>query len=69
MAATEQPSVPRKSSSDSIDSAPWVDEVLRDLYASRDAYAGEHGNDLDRIVADLTRREKTSEVRRFREPE
>ena len=66
MATTEQPSVPRMNSSDS---APWVDEVLRDLYASRDVYAEEHGNDLDRIFADLTRREKTSEVRLFREPE
>ena len=39
------------------------------FYASRDAYAEEHGNDLDRIFADLTRREKTSEERVFREPE
>ena len=31
-------------------------ERLRGLYASRDAYAEEHGNDLDRIFADLTRR-------------
>lgn len=66
MATTEQPSVPRKNSSDLV---PWVDEVLRELYASRDAYAEEHGNDLDRIFADLARREKTSEVRLFREPE
>jgi hypothetical protein len=48
---------------------PRVDDVLRDLYASRDAYAEEHGNDLDRIFADLTQREKTSEVRLVREPE
>ena len=66
MATTEQPSVPRKNSSDS---APWIDEVLRELYASRDAYAEEHGNDLDRIFSDLTRKEKTSEMRLFREPE
>jgi len=46
-----------------------ISEAVEDLYASRDAYAEEHGNDLDRIFADLTRREKTSEVRRFREPE
>ena len=52
MSATEQPFAPRKNSSDS---ASWVDEVLRDLYASRDAYAEEHGNDVDRIFADLTR--------------
>jgi hypothetical protein len=53
MATTEQPSVPRKSSSD------WQfeeDEVLRDLYAQRDAYAAEHGYDLRRIYEDLQAR-------------
>ena len=58
MAATEQSSVPRKNS---FNSTPWIDEVLRDLYASRDAYAEEHGNDLERIFADLMRREKASD--------
>jgi hypothetical protein len=28
------------------------DEVLRQVYAARDAYAAEHGHDLDRIYAD-----------------
>ena len=32
-------------------------EVLRQVYAARDAYAAEHGRDLDRIYADLKRRE------------
>ena len=31
--------------------------MLRDLYVVRDAYAVEHGHDLDRIYADLKRRE------------
>jgi hypothetical protein len=64
MATTEQPSVPPKNSCDA--NAP-IDEVLRELYAVRDAYAAEHGNDLDRIFADLKRREGTSEVVLFRE--
>jgi len=64
MATTEQQSVPRKNSCDTDVS---IDEVLRELYAVRDAYAAEHGHDLDRIFADLKRREKTSEVPLFRE--
>lgn len=38
--------------------------MLREVYASRDAYAAEHGYDLDRIYADLKRRELTSQLRR-----
>ena len=41
---------------------PWEDEVLRDLYAVRDAYAAENGYDLDRIYADLKRREAHSRL-------
>jgi hypothetical protein len=41
-----------------------MDDVLRDLYAARDAYAAEHGYDLNRIFADLKRREQSSELRR-----
>jgi hypothetical protein len=40
------------------------DEVLREVYAVRDAYAAEHGDDLDRICADLKYREAKSRFRR-----
>jgi hypothetical protein len=60
MATRKQPSAPRKSS---CEQEPWEDEVLRELYAERDAYAAEHGNDLDRIYADLKRREAMSHLR------
>jgi hypothetical protein len=43
---------------------PWDDEVLREVYATRDAYAAKHGYDLDRIYADLKRREASSGLRR-----
>ena len=43
---------------------PWEDEVLREVYAVRDAYAAEHGYDLNRIYADLKRREENSRLRR-----
>lgn len=43
---------------------PWEDAVLREVYAARDAYAAEHGYDLDRIYADLKRREAKSRLRR-----
>jgi hypothetical protein len=34
------------------------DEILREVHAVRDAYAAEHGYSLDRILADLKRREE-----------
>lgn len=40
------------------------DEVLREVYAVRDAYAAEHEYDLDRIYADLKRREVNSRLHR-----
>ncbi len=40
------------------------DEVLREVYAVRDAYAQEHGYDLDRMYADLKRREHSNRLRR-----
>ena len=44
------------------------DEVLRQVYAARDAYAAEHGHDLDRIYADLKRRENQSRLPRVPTP-
>ena len=46
---------------------PSEDEVLREVYTVRDAYAAEHGYDLDRIYADLKRRETKSRLRRANE--
>ena len=40
MAARKRPSVPRKSVSGQN---AWDDEVLREVYSRRDAYAAEHG--------------------------
>lgn len=48
------------------DQKPWEDEVLTDLYAVRDAYAAEHDYDLDRIYADLKRREAQSPLKRLK---
>jgi hypothetical protein len=61
MATPKRPSVLLKSSSDQ---KPREDEVLREVYAARDAYAAEHGYDLDRIYADLKRREAKSRLHR-----
>lgn len=60
MAIQKRKSAHPKSSSDY---EPWEDEVLRDVYATRDDYAAEHGYDLDRIYADLKRREASSLLR------
>lgn len=62
MATAKQPSAPRKSLSEH---ASWDDEVLREAYANRDAYAAEHGHDLDRIYADLKKREAASMLKRI----
>jgi hypothetical protein len=62
MATTEQQSALRKNSSEE----KWEeDEVLREVYAERDAYAAEHGYDLDRLYADLKGREAMSSLRRI----
>ena len=60
MATRKRPSAPRKSL---CEQKPWEDEILREVYAVRDAYAAEHGYDLDRIYADLKRREANSCLR------
>ena len=64
MATQKRPSVPRKSLPDQ---KPWEDEVLREVYTARDAYAAEHGYDLDRIYADLKHREANSRLCRANE--
>jgi len=65
MATQRQPSAPRKSLRER---KPWEDEVLREVYEVRDAYAAEHGYDLDRIYADLKRREASSRLTRTDAP-
>ena len=62
MDTTKQPSAPQKNSSEQN---PWEDEVLREVYAERDAYAAEHGYDLDRLYSDLKGREATSSLHRI----
>ena len=61
MATPKRPSVRRKSLSEQ---KPEGEEVLQAVYAERDSYAAEHGYDLDRIYADLKRREASSDLSR-----
>jgi hypothetical protein len=61
MATQTPPSVRPKTLSER---APCEDEVLQEVYAVRDTYAAEHDHDLDRIYADLKRRETNSHLRR-----
>ena len=44
---------------------PFVDELLEEVYAQRDAYAAEHDYNLDRILADLKLREAERTMRRL----
>ena len=37
----------------------YTDEIIAEVWRNRDAYVQEHHNNLDEIVADLRRREKT----------
>ncbi len=57
MAIPKRRSVPPKSSSEMQASD---DSVLKEVYEARDAFAAEHGYDLDGIYADLKRREAKS---------
>ena len=61
MATTKRQSAHRKSL---CEQKPWEDEVLREVYAERDAYAAEHDYDLNRLFADLKGREFRSSLRR-----
>lgn len=61
MATPKRPSAHRKNLPEKD---PWEDEVLREVYANRDAWANEHGYDLDRIYRDLKRLEAESRLRR-----
>lgn len=61
MVIRKRQSALRKNSSER---KPWEDEVLRNVYAVRDAYAAEHDYDLDRIYTDLKQRERSSRLRR-----
>jgi hypothetical protein len=64
MATRKQSSVLRKNSSKKdLKAEPWFDEILEEVYAAKDKYAAEHGYDLDRIYADLKRREAASNLR------
>jgi hypothetical protein len=36
----------------------YTDEIIAEVWRNRDAYAKEHHNNLDEIVADLRKREK-----------
>ena len=35
------------------------DEIIAEVWRNREAYAKQHDHDLDKIVADLLRRQKT----------
>lgn len=61
MATPKRPSAHRKNL---FEKGPSEDEVLREVYANRDAWTKEHGYDLDRIYGDLKRREAESRLRR-----
>ena len=56
----KRPSARPKNSSEQ--EKPWEDEVLREMYKERDAYAAELGFDLEKIYADLKRREANSRL-------
>jgi DNA-directed RNA polymerase sigma subunit (sigma70/sigma32) len=59
MEIQKQQSAHQKNSSEATS---ICDEVLDELYANRDAYAAEHGHDLERIYQDLKRREAASNM-------
>jgi hypothetical protein len=41
----------------------YRDEIIAEVWRNRDAYAKKHHHDLDEIVRDLQKREKTSPLK------
>ncbi len=41
----------------------YKDEIIAEVWRNRDAYAQKHHHNLDEIVRDLQKREKTSPLR------
>ena len=61
MASKKRPPKPFKSS---LEKKAYDDEILRELYAQRDAYCAKFGYDLKRIAADMNKRGAESRLRR-----
>ena len=58
MDTVDQRYVRQKNSSDR---KPWEDEILREVYAGRDAHAAKFGNDATKIYKDLVKKGQVSQ--------